>query len=129
MPPKTGGRGGGVRATATREKNPAVGPAPPPGRCQPIKTTIINEDEDDEIEEGDKSGDDKDDEGQRKPIFEGLEEEDLTGMLIDVVQEEERDIAFHLIDKFVRRITKMRIRIEVLEERGLLSKGADLGAL
>ena len=50
-------------------------------------------------------------------------------MLIDVVQEEERDIAFHLIDKFVRRITKMRIRIEVLEERGLLLKGADLGAL
>jgi hypothetical protein len=105
-----------------------VGPTPPPGRSQPIRTTII--DEDDEMEErDDESGDDEDDEGQRKPLFEGLEEEDIAGMLMDLIPEEERDTAFFLIDEFVRRIGKMRTRVEVLEERGPPSKGADLGAL
>ena len=85
IPPKIRGRGGGVRVTATREKNPIVGPAPPPGRCQPIKTTIINEDKDDEIKEGDKSRDNKDNKGQRKSIFEGLKKEDFIKILIDIV--------------------------------------------
>ena len=63
VPLKTGGRGGGVRATATREKNPIVGPAPLPRRYQPIKTIIINENKDNEMEKGDKSGDNKDNKG------------------------------------------------------------------
>ena len=63
IPPKTGGRGGGIRATATREKNPVVGPALPPRRCQLINTIIINEDKNNKIEERDKSGDNKDNKG------------------------------------------------------------------
>jgi len=46
-----------------------------------------------------------------------------------VVQEKERDIIFYLINKFIKRIIKIRIRIEVLKERGLLLKGANLGVL
>ncbi|KAK4159679.1 hypothetical protein QBC43DRAFT_293699 [Cladorrhinum sp. PSN259] len=59
MPPKMGGRGGGKRATAIR-KSPVIGLAPLPGRSQPTRTTLINE-EDEEMEEGaDKSGDNED---------------------------------------------------------------------
>jgi hypothetical protein len=131
MPPKTGGRGGGMRATATR-KSSVVGPAPLPGRSQPTRTTLIDE-EDDEMEEGDdKSGDDEDedeDEEEQRKLLEGLEEEGIAGLLMDLVPGKDSDKAFYLIDELVRRIAKMRTRIEVLEERGPLSKGADLGAL
>ncbi|KAK4163654.1 hypothetical protein QBC43DRAFT_335070 [Cladorrhinum sp. PSN259] len=130
MPPKTGGRGGGKRATATR-KSSAVGLAPLPGRSQPTRTTLIDEDE--EMEEGaDESGDDEDedeDEGGQRKFLEGLEEEGIAGLLMDLVPGEDSDEAFYLIDELVKRIARMRIRIEVLEEKGPPSKGADFGAL
>lgn len=81
------------------------------------------------MEEGDWESGDDDDEGLRRDLFEALKEESLAAMLMDVVWEEESDRAFLLIDEFVRRIGKMRTKIEVLEERSSSSKGADLGAL
>ncbi|KAK4158966.1 hypothetical protein QBC43DRAFT_294522 [Cladorrhinum sp. PSN259] len=131
MPPKTGGRGGGKRATATR-KSPAVGLAPLPGRSQPTRTTLMDE-EDEEMEEGaDKSGDDKDkdeDEEVQRKLLEGLEEKGIAGLLMDLVPGEHSNKAFYLIDELVERIARIRTRIEVLEERGPPSKGADFGAL
>ena len=63
IPPKTREKGGGVRVTATREKNPIVGPALLSGKYQPIKIIIINKDKDNEIKERDKSRDNKDNKG------------------------------------------------------------------
>ncbi|KAK4158630.1 hypothetical protein QBC43DRAFT_294884 [Cladorrhinum sp. PSN259] len=130
MPPKTGGRGGGKRATATR-KSSAVRLAPLPGRSQPTRTTLIDEDE--EMEEGaDKSGDDEDedeDKGGQRKFLEGLEEEGIAGLLMDLVPGEDSNKAFYLIDELVKRIARIRIRIEVLKEKGPPSKGADFGAL
>ncbi|KAK4158612.1 hypothetical protein QBC43DRAFT_294916, partial [Cladorrhinum sp. PSN259] len=66
--------------------------------------------------------------GQRK-FLEGLEEEGIAGLLIDLVPGEDSDKTFYLIDELVKRIARIRIRIEVLEEKGPPSKRADFGAL
>ncbi|KAK4158672.1 hypothetical protein QBC43DRAFT_294829 [Cladorrhinum sp. PSN259] len=109
-----------------------MGLAPLPGRSHPTRTTLIDE-EDEEMEEGaDKSGNNKDkdeDKGGQRKFLEGLEEEGIAGLLMDLVPGEDSNKAFYLINELVKRIARIRTRIEVLEEKGPPSKGADFGAL
>ena len=93
---------------STTRKNPTVGPAPPPGRSQPIR-----ENEDEDMDSNNDNGDDNDPGGGTP--FTGAKDEQLAGMLMDVVEAGSRDAAYYMVDEIMTRLQKLRARIGLLE--------------
>ncbi|KAK4031945.1 hypothetical protein C8A01DRAFT_20914, partial [Parachaetomium inaequale] len=92
--PGTGGlaTGGGKKSVLV------VGPAPPPGRAQPIRDHQSDKDIDDD-------DDDDDDDGLGEGIpFTGLKDKSLAGMLIEVVKADDRDAAYYIVDELMMRL-------------------------
>ena len=97
MAPKTGSSTSGE----TKKNAARVGPAPPPGRTQLTKAGDYS----DQMEEDTDNDDDSDEEedGGGTP-FSNMNDEGIAGVLMDMVQEERRDVAFYAIDELVRRV-------------------------
>ena len=84
----------------TTLKNPAVGPAPPPGRTQPIRGPDKSDDDQD-MEDDDNNDDDEDDDCDYSSPLAVLGPGALAGAVIDLVRQEERDKVYILIDEFI----------------------------
>ena len=89
---------------STTRENPAVGPAPPPGRSQPIRISDETDDDDEMGEEDDQS--DEDDYNFGSPLA-GQEEGVLAGLLMDLVRHKDESKAYLIIDEFMTRMKKM----------------------
>ena len=108
---------------ATGRKNPAAGPAPPPGGSQPIRRPEAEEDDnmedrfygDSGVDDDDDSDDDNDDDSIGNPL-KGQGEDLLAGLLMGLVRKEDEAKAYLVIDEFVRRIYRIERRIEKLTE-------------
>lgn len=98
---------------STTRENPAVGPAPPPGRSQPIR--IPDQTDDDEMGEEDDQSDEDDDGNFGSPLA-GQEEGVLAGLLMELVRKEDENKAYLIIDELMRRMRKMNKRITELSE-------------
>ncbi len=58
---------------------------------------------------------DDEDLGEGTP-FSKTKDEQLAGMIMEMVGEDDRGVAFHIVDKFIIQLRKLRAKIEVLEE-------------
>jgi hypothetical protein len=113
----------GELPTGERKKSaPVIGPAPPPGRTQPIRTYQS----DDEIDDNDVDDDDDNDDDSLAggTPFTGLKNETLAGMLMDAVKTSERDTAYYIVDELITRLQKQRSRIEALEAAAIATAKA-----
>ena len=79
-----------------------MGPAPPPGKTQPIRAYQS----DDEMDDNDDDDDDNDDSLAGGTLFTRLKNETLAGMLMDAVKASERDTAYYMVDELMTRLQK-----------------------
>ncbi|KAK4031586.1 hypothetical protein C8A01DRAFT_21220 [Parachaetomium inaequale] len=95
MAPGTGGlsTGGGEKSVLV------AGPAPPPGRIQPIRAYQSNKDMDDDDD------DDDDNNGLAEGTpFIGLKDKSLAGMLMEVVKADDRDTVYYIVNELIGQL-------------------------